>query len=208
MKTIRFFGAIFFVFCVSFSFNSFAQNQASPPARSAREAANSDAQFIASSIGYNEDVMYLARRAGERGTDPRLKELAQQMIADHTEMLYSMEQLQTAGGVSPSSESADRKEATAINEEISKLSGEGFDSIWVARMLTLQQTKYDEFVAQKELATNSQLKMAVTQAIPKLRKQVSELKSVQRYLSKLAIQKKKEEAARRKAAELEQRSRK
>ena len=65
-------------------------------------------------------------------------------------------------------------------------------------MIILQQARYDELVKAKETVTNTQLKMAITEAIPLVRKHLTQLRSIQKYLEKLAIQQKKLDAAQQK----------
>lgn len=189
---------------VSLLFGSFllyaagAAAQAIDPQKSARAAAASDAQFIADGIIYNEGVIFLSQKALERATDTRVKDLAQLILNDHTAMLYSMEQLATAGtGASkPKDNNAlnNHQQAAELNAGLSRVPKADFDSMWAANLLTLCEPKYNELVAAKETVTNPRLKMAVTEAIPLLRKHVSQLRSTQKYLVKLATQKRKEEA--------------
>jgi putative membrane protein len=185
-----------------------AHAQAIDPNKSAKAAAASDAQFIAANIEYDEDAMFLARKALERAADSRVKELAQQMLSDHTQMLYSMQQLNTAAGKSDQPAKG-QTGAAAINDKLTAVSGFNFDTTWVGNMLILQQAKYDELTAAKETVTNPQLKMAVSEGIPLLRKQLTQLRSIQKYLIRMDIQQKKEAEQQRKQAELEKkRSRK
>ncbi len=74
-------------------------------------------------------------------------------------------------------------------------------------MLPMQQAKLEELTLAKETVTNPQLKMAVSEALPKLRKQVSQLNSVQKYLVRMATQKRKEEEAKRKEEEAREKKR-
>ncbi len=142
-------------------------------------------------------AIFLSRKALERATDPKIKELAQQMLENYTGMLYSMEQLKTAGAGSPNRNNENKDEhrqAAEINAKLSGVSGADFDTVWVSNLLTMNQAKYDELSQAKETVTNPQLKMAITEAVPLLRKHVSQLKSLQKYLVKVAAQKKKQEA--------------
>ncbi len=169
------------------------------PERSANAAAMNDKKFIADNIRYNEDIVFLAQKGRERATDARVRELTEQVETDHSAILYSMEQLQAAGTGESTQQpvQADKSPriATPINMELSTVSGGEFDSVWIANLLILHQAKYDELILAKEAAMNTQLKMAITTAIPLVRKNLSQLKSVQKYLVKLAIQRKKEAAA-------------
>lgn len=188
------------VMVISTSQLSFAQ--AIDPNKSAKAAARSDVEFISSNIRDNEDAIFLSRKAVERSKDERVKELAQLMVDNHIAILYSMEQLGSAGkGVAGKNTSAagGSEPAAVVNEKLSSLSGPVFDSVWVSSLLPIQQAKYDEYTAAKETVTNGQLKLAVSQALPLLRKHISQLKSTEKYLVRLAIQKRKEEAAAKKA---------
>lgn len=186
---------------LAFSTNSLSA-QSIAPEKSAKAAAISDVQLIARNIKDNEDIMFLSQKAIERAADPRMRELAQQMLADHTAMLYAIEQLETAGTGS-SNQSAGKAEgvhelAAEINERLSRLSGADFDTLWVSNLLVMQQAKYDELLQAKVTVTNPQLKMAVSGAIPLIRKNLGKLKSLQKSLIKEALQKKKEAARKEK----------
>lgn len=134
----------------------------------------------------------------ERAGNMRTEEIAQAMFNDYTTILYSMEQLAFAG----SGSSNNNKEKTngvftemaALHEKLSNSRGLDFYTIWVSSLLIMQQTKYDELLQQKENVTNSQLRMAVTEAIPVLRRYISQLKSLQKSLIKMILQEKKEAA--------------
>jgi len=164
------------------------------PQRSAQATARNEATYIASSIEDNEAFMFLSQKAKERSSDERVKELAEQMTEAHTSMLYSMGQLATSGtGASEKSGPAPKnQQAVSLNERLANRSGMDFDTMWVSNVLVMMQGKYDELVQQKETVTNPRLKMAVTEAIPLVRKNLSQLKSIQKYLTRLAAQKEKE----------------
>lgn len=176
-----------------------ASAQAIAPEKSAHAGAVNDAQFITRNIEYNEDAMFLAQKAAERAAEPRIREFAQQMLSDHTDMLYAMEEL-NAAGTGSSNQNAGKSQAgqspvSSIVSALSLVSGGDFDTLWVSKILTLQQAKYDELTQVKEATANLRLKMALTEAIPVIRKHVSQLKSLQKYLIKADIQKKKQAAA-------------
>jgi predicted outer membrane protein len=201
MKDLR--SMLFFTLLTFSGLPLFSQNP--PPAGSAKAAAVSDAQFIAENIEYNEDIMFLAQKAVERTEDERLKELAQRMVEDHSAMLYSMEHLKTAGtGTSGSVSHRDntKRPGTIVNSKLSMTPVQDYDSVWVASLLDLQQAKYDQYTLAKETVTNPQLKMAINDAMPLLRKHLTQLKSVQKYLIRLGVQERKEAA--RKAKEQEE----
>lgn len=198
MKSISLLSAPFVLLGLLTIFTTSVPAQVIAPEKSAREAAISDTRFIATSIEDNEDAMFLSQKAIDRAADARVKELARQMLEDHTGMLYAMEQLKAAGGGSSnpgtSGTNNEQSQVAVVNEKLSGVSGADFDTIWVSSLLNMQQGKYDELSGAKGTVTNPQLKMAITEAIPLIRKHLSQLRSLQKYLTKMAIQKKKQAA--------------
>ena len=169
-------------------------------AQSSKTNAQYDSKLIAGSIEDFHDILYFTQKAMDRASDTRTKEIAQEMLTDYTTTIYSFEQLASAG--SGSGNHAEKgegifKETSAFNSKLSLLSGFEYDTLWVSNLIIMQQAKYDEFTQAKEKATNSQLKAAVTEAIPVIRKHNSKLKSLQKSLVRMMIQEKKE-AARKK----------
>jgi predicted outer membrane protein len=171
-----------------------AEAQVIDPQRSAQAAARNDADYISTSIEDNQAFMFLAQMARERGSDERVKEVAEQMTESHTAMLYAMDQLATSGTGSSArrAPAPTNQQAIALNQRLATRSAMGFDTMWVSNVAAMMQTKYDELVQHKETVTNPRLKMAVTEAIPQVRKNLSQLKSIQKYLTRLAAQKAKE----------------
>lgn len=169
-----------------------------PAPGSAQAAANSDAAFISANIVYHQQAMSVAQTGLSRASDARVRDWAEQTLADHTQMLYTVEQLQSAGsgasGRRDNQSTDEAAKAADLNRRLSLMSGGDFDTLWVSGLLTLQQEKYDQFVSARETVTNPQLKMAVNEALPILRKQVSQLKILHKYLLKKLMQQKKEAA--------------
>ena len=186
---------------VSLLFSTITFSQAIDPQKSARAAALSDSKFIANSIEDDKDFIFLSQKAVGRATDSRIRELAEQLVTDHSAMLYSMEQLQSAGtGSSNQKTKAEnaKKQAVLLNSGLALVSGGEFDSMWVNNLFLMQQAKYDELTLAKQTVTNPQLNMTITAALPIIRKNRSQLKTLQNYLVKMAAQRKKEAAAQEK----------
>lgn len=188
------------MFTLVIVFSTGLNAQVIDPGKSAQAAAISDSRFIANSIRDSDDMMFLSRRGAERLTQQDAKEFAKQMVDDHSEMLYSMQHLQTAGGGPADEGNTGDRPAVTFNNQLGKVSGFNFDTTWISGMLTLSQVKYDQLTQAKETVTNPQLKAAITQAIPLIRKHVTKLKSLQKALIREEIQRKKEEAAKQKEA--------
>ncbi len=120
---------------------SLAKAQVIDPEKSANAAAMQDKKFIADNIRYNEDIVSYRQKGHERATDARVRELTEQVETDHSAILYSMEQLQTAGTGESTQQpvKADKspRVATPINLKLQTVSGAEFDSVWVANLLIL-----------------------------------------------------------------------
>ncbi|MBA4168739.1 MAG: DUF4142 domain-containing protein [Chitinophagaceae bacterium] len=171
--------------------------QAMAPEKSANAAAMSDSRFIITNIQDNQDAMILLQKAADHSTNSRIKELAQQMIEDHTSMLYSLQELNAAGAGGSTQNALGTTgdahiQASKLEARLSGASGSDFDTMWVANMLIRDAAKFDELSQAKTSATNPQLKMAITEALPIVRRHRSQLNMLQKDLAKMAIQKKKQ----------------
>ena len=179
----------------------------SNPKSSSRSAAQYDAASIDENISDNRDVIYFSQVAIERGTIAETKNLARYMLADFTGLLYSMEQLATAGGgssVSKGQVTSAIQEAKNLNAVLSVSRGFSFDTAWIGGVLRLHQLNMNELNNQKTNATNERLKEAVAEAIPVLKRYITRLNTLQKQLIKRDLQEKKE-AARQEAAKKQKR---
>ena len=179
----------------------------SNPKSSSRSAAQYDAASIDENISDNRDVIYFSQVAIERGTIAETKNLARDMLADFTGLLYSMEQLATAGGgssVSKGQVTSAIQEAKNLNAVLSVSRGFSFDTAWIGGVLRLHQLNMNELNNQKTNATNERLKAAVAEAIPVLKRYITRLNTLQKQLIKRDLQEKKE-AARQEAAKKQKR---
>ena len=184
---------------------SFAQND---PRSSSKSAAQYDAASVIENIADDKDAMYFSQMAINRGSVSETIEIARDMLTDFTGLLYSMEQLASAGGTGSKSSIANNtlEQARSLNESLKSASGFSFDTAWLGGMARMHQVNLDGLVQQKEYATNERLKSAVTEAIPVLKKYITRLTSLQKKLIKQDLQEKKE-AERREKAEAAERER-
>lgn len=189
-KILRILNVIIIIY-VLFTLNIHAQVTSE---RSSRSAANYDSEFIASNIEDLQDILFFSRQAMDRASDSRTKEIAGQMVPDYTTVIYSMEQLASAGGGGGNKEKfqGSFKETAALNGKLAGSKGLNFDTLWVSNLLVMQQLKYDELSEAKGVITTSRLKMAITEALPVVRRYVSQLKSLQKTLVRMLIQQQKE----------------
>ena len=172
-----------------------AQNN--DPQRSSRSAAQYDAACIDENIADTRDLMYFARMATERGSTSETIEVANDLVTDLSELLYSMEQLAVAGAganTKPGTGNGSLKEGEDLDKKIAVAHGFTFDTTWLGGMMRLQQTKLNALAEQKEKATNTRLKAAVTDAIPVLKRYITRLNTLQKQIVRKDIQEKKEKA--------------
>jgi uncharacterized protein (DUF305 family) len=171
------------------------------PKSSSRFAAQYDAASIDENISDNRDAIYFSQLAIERGTIAETKDLARDMLTDFTGLLYSMEQLATAGGgssVSKGQATGTLQEAKNLNAALSVSRGFNFDTAWIGGVLRLHQLNMSELTDQKANATNERLKAAVTEAIPVLKRYINRLATLQKQLIRRDQQEKREAARQQK----------
>ena len=185
---------VIFLFCC-FVVTRVSYSQ-SGPRSSSRSAAQYDAASIDENIGNNRDVMFFSQMAINRGTIAETKDVAREMLADFTSLLYAMEQLATAGGKGDreSMTNSTLQEARSLNERLTASSGFSFDTAWIGGVLRMHQINLNGLNEQKANATNERLKSAVTEAIPVLKRYITRLSSLQKQLIRRDIQQKKEAA--------------
>lgn len=194
--------AVWFVSVLLVSSN-FLHSQSADPRRSSKTAAQYDAASIEVNIADSRDFMFFAKMGSDRGSTSETIELAQDVLADFTEILYSMEQLAAAGSHSsdrtPGDSNGSLMEAGALNEKLTSSHGFTFDTAWAGGMLRLHQAKFNDLADQKEKATNERLKAAITQAMPMIKRHMTKLNTYQKQLIRQDMMEKKE-AAREEAA--------
>lgn len=196
MKT--FIHIIFAFVLLGSSLISFAQNN---PRASSRSAAQYDAASIEEDIADHKDAIYFSQLAIDRGTIAETKDLARDMLADFTGLLYSMEQLATAGGGSGNQSNtfnSTLQDARNLNDRLSAARGFSFDTAWLGGVVRIHQINLDELSSQKENATNERLKMAVAEAIPVVKRYITRLSSLQKQLIRRDLQEKREAARQQK----------
>jgi predicted outer membrane protein len=186
--------ALFVIWLLCFTQIALAQTN---PRTSSRSAAQYDAASIDENIGDNRDVIYFSQMAMERSSKPQTIEVARDMLADFTGLLYSMEQLATAGGGSDNSGNTANgalQEAKNLNQQLGIVRGLSFDTAWIGGMLRMHQINISQLVEQRANATNDRLKAAIGEAMPVLKRYITRLSTLQKQLIKRDLQEKKEAA--------------
>ena len=140
----------------------------------------SDPEFLNRAIMGGNGTIALAKLAIERAQSPKVKQAAQEMLSDHTEMQGELKQVaQTVGlkyenGPSPES----RKAA----QQLSGLSGSAFDKAFVADLIRMHQTEVTLYQAEAENAKVEPVMHVAGQQLPKLEAHLHALEALQRSL--------------------------
>jgi hypothetical protein len=176
--------------------SSLVSSAQSNPRTSSRSAAQYDVASIDENIADNRDVMYFSQMAIDRGSTAETKDIARDMLTDFTGLLYSMEQLATAGGSGNKGNGGNStsQEARDLNEQLAFSRGFSFDTTWIGGLLRMHQVKMDELTEQKANATNERLKVAIAEAMPVLKRYITRLNTLQKQLIRRDLQAKKEAA--------------
>lgn len=184
--------------------------QAGDPRSSSKSAAQYDATSTSANIADSRDIMYFSKLAVDKSTNADAKELANEIIADFTVILYSMEQLTVAGagasGNKVENVNGTFSDAGSLNEGLSSARGFKFDTLWVGSLLKLEQSKLAGLTEQKQYVTDSRLKTAVTEAMSPIRKHINRLSSLQKALIRQDQQEKREAAKQQKLSQKSKKS--
>ena len=194
MKTYKLISFASVLMLITLCFPDFSLGQANDQRASAKSSAQFDAQSISGNISYVSDVLYFTRMAVDRSRDRETTEIANEMVPDFTGVLFSMEQLATAGGKGQATNTQQSPEIQVLYQKLSTSRGFDFDTSWVSGMMLMLQNKYNDLLYQKENATNGQLTTAVKEALPVFRKYNTRLNSLKKLIVKRDIQEKKEAA--------------
>jgi len=176
--------------------SSLISSAQSNPRASSRSAAQYDAASIDENIADNRDVIYFSQMAIDRSSTAETKDIARDMLTDFTGLLYSMEQLATAGGSGNKGGAGNSTSQAArdLNAQLAVSRGFSFDTAWIGGVLRMQQVKMDELTEQKANATNERLKAAISEAMPVLKRYITRLNTLQKQMIRRDLQAKKEAA--------------
>src|SRR5215207_7778816 len=121
MKTYKLFSLSGLYFLTLLCTPEYTSGQANDPRASARSSALYDAQSISGNVSKVGDVLFFTRMAVDRSGEKEIKELANEMVPDFTSVLFSMEQLATAGGNGSSDNVQRSAETQKLYQKLSSL---------------------------------------------------------------------------------------
>lgn len=148
--------------------------------------APSDPQIVGIVVSANQIDIDAAKLALKKSKNKQVRELAQQMVDDHTSVLKSVGELGKKLNATPAASDTQKSlkdQATATNKKLSALKGAAFDKAYADNEVAYHQQVID--AVSKVLipnAQNAELKSALTGAAPLFQGHLDHAKQVQSSL--------------------------
>jgi putative membrane protein len=149
-----------------------AQQPATPPSagsmptKGADSLSAGDHKFVEEAGTSNLAELKVAKLALDRGSSTQVKDLAQQLIDDHTKAGDQLKQIADEQGFSlPSEPTAKQK---AIYDHLARLSGSAFDQAFLKQMKTDHQNAVSLFQRESTSAQDPQLRSFASETLPTL----------------------------------------
>jgi putative membrane protein len=124
----------------------------------------SDRRFVTKASHDNQAEIQVAQLAVQRASNPDVKNFAQTLIDDHTQLGQQMQQLASSKGVTLKEENKEDRE----DKKLSKLSGSDFDREFIKRMVAEHKKDVKEFQDRADDSKDPELKALVQATVPKL----------------------------------------
>jgi putative membrane protein len=138
--------------------------------------AEDDAEFAVAAANGGMAEVALSKIAGEKATDPKVKEFAKQMITDHSKANDELKTLASSKNITlPSAPNEEKQKAAA---DLGGKSGSDFDKAYIAQM----KKDHDQTVklfedAQKEVK-DMELKAFIDKTLPVIKAHAEHVKSL------------------------------
>jgi putative membrane protein len=149
---------------MSRSSSASASDNSSDRNSSSKKLSWSDRRFITKVAEGNQDEIQVAQLAIQRASSPDVKNFAQQLVNDHTQL---GQELQTLASSKDVQLKADTKTPHEENK-LSKASGTDFDREFVKEMISEHKKDVKQFQDRVEDSKDSELKAFAQSTLPKL----------------------------------------
>lgn len=127
-----------------------------------------DADFVYEVVGSSYGEIKLAELANQRSRTPEVKQIAQQLLTDHTASLNELKTLAQAKAISIPVEEPDASKRKL--ENMAEEEGSEFDKEWVQEMIDLHKNDIDKFEDRLENTEDPELKAFIDKTLPALKK--------------------------------------
>lgn len=134
-----------------------------------------DTSFITKAIRANQHEIMMAQLAVQRSTSAEVKELAQRLITDHTQLLQELQNLKGSNANSNNNTMNNGEDSTGINAMYNNISGITFDRQWVGDMIAGHQKTLSDFRTELNTTSDTNLKILINNALPAIQQHLKQL---------------------------------
>jgi putative membrane protein len=139
-----------------------------------------DAGFVYDVVGSSYGEIKLAELANQRSRTAEVKQIAQQLLTDHTASLNELKTLAQAKAISIPVEEADASKRKL--ENMAEEEGSDFDKEWVQEMIDLHEKNIDTFEDRLKNTEDPELKAFISKTLPVLKKHHEHLRACEEKL--------------------------
>jgi putative membrane protein len=134
-----------------------------------------DTSFISKAIQANQHEIMLAQMALQKSSSAEVKELAQRLINDHTQLLQQFQNLRGTNIANNSATMNNAPDSTGINNMYNNISGITFDRQWVGDMISGHQRTLSDFRTELNTTSDASLKALINNALPTIQAHLKQL---------------------------------
>ena len=130
-------------------------------AQTSTDTATQDKTFVFKATQGSMDEIAAAKMALKKSKNDDVRNFAQKMVTDHTQLIADMKPFADQMGVQPPTKMS--PEDKMESERLASMSGDTFDKEYVTAMVADHHKDLGEFKHEADTTSNSQLKATVTQ---------------------------------------------
>jgi putative membrane protein len=136
-----------------------------------------DTSFISKAIQANQHEIMMAQMALQKSSSAEVKELAQRLITDHTQLLQQLQNLHgtNSGNTNNNAAYSHTMDSTGINNMYNNISGITFDRQWVGDMIAGHQKTLTDFRTELNTTNDAALKALINNALPTIQEHLKKL---------------------------------
>jgi putative membrane protein len=136
----------------------------------------SDHSFMKEAADGGLAEVELGQLAGEKSSNPQVKEFGQRMASDHGKANEQLKQIASQKGVTLPTEPSAKHKAT--KERLSKMSGDEFDKAYMSAMLKDHKKDVAAFQQESEKGKDPDVKNFAAQTLPTLQDHLKHAQSI------------------------------
>lgn len=154
-----------------------------------------DTGFVQQALKSGQEEVALAKLAAEKSQNGEVKQLAQMLVSDHTQVNEQLQLLAQRNGAAPAPRDGSKRSGTdsmsppatspgaapssAKADELAKLSGSEFDKKFLALIVEGHEKSVELYSTEAEKGTNPAAKKLATETLPKIKQHLEQAKSLQ-----------------------------